>query len=243
MLKLLSKDEISRKKNDDLRREADEGLRLSRKVDALRELHAENEKNTEKYLNASLAAAQEQIDTAIKKRDSLISEVSELQKKLDAMLPEMETTRAGLRKRELMLDKLQQDISEREESIKLAELDIAETLQSARHSLEISQLKENEAKQREKRASDNEIKARESLERANSIESHTIKEKERISEILSEREFDISKREHEMKEKIDRFEKDKLVFEQEKIRFADRKAMLERNLARLKNLRNERAEG
>ncbi len=238
-MKLLPKDEVIKKKNNELVLEAQEGLRLAAKVDALRELRSKTEQETEEYLKASLSAATEQIQAAVQKRDSLLDEIGKMQKKLDAMLPEMETTRKGLREREIYLNEQQEKLSELEEKLKLEELDIFEAKEGAKKSLQIAELKESEASRREKRSSDTELAAKSSLERADKIEKAILEKKKVMEEVFSEREYEISQREHRIKEERKALEAEKRSFEQERIRFADRKAMLDRNLARLKNLRND----
>ena len=56
MIKLLSKSEIDKAKNADKAKEIAEGLKISRKVDSLRELMADEEKALEKFRSESLFA-------------------------------------------------------------------------------------------------------------------------------------------------------------------------------------------
>lgn len=69
-MKLLKKSEIAKAQAEDKRREIEEGLRISRKVDALRELWASEEQAFEKWRTKIL----EEIKELSEKRDALKKE-------------------------------------------------------------------------------------------------------------------------------------------------------------------------
>ena len=73
---LLSKREIDTAKAKDRSREIAEGLKLTRKVDGLRELQAEAEVTYEKFLSSTLQEVQRQIDAKITERDNLLSVIN-----------------------------------------------------------------------------------------------------------------------------------------------------------------------
>jgi DNA repair exonuclease SbcCD ATPase subunit len=238
-MRLLPKDEILKKKNQNLSLEAQEGLKLTRRVDSLRELVSKSEQDAEKYLYSSLGAIQPQIDEAIKKRDSLNKEISVLQKKLDGMLPEIQTTRQGLAKKEKELESREQILNERDEQVNLKELDIAESTQSLMESINRAKNAEYQRERALEQASRQQREATNSLLSARNIEGALLKEKERMESVFSSRESDLSRKETIFQSTMDEFNKEKRSFDAEKVKFADRKAMLERNLTRLNKLRHD----
>lgn len=87
--RLLTQSDLDSRKSADRRREVEEGAKLARRVDGLRELAAETEKNVEQHRSASLAQAQRDIDAVLSKKELLEGEVRELEeerKRLQAPL-------------------------------------------------------------------------------------------------------------------------------------------------------------
>lgn len=77
--RLLTQSDLDSRKSADRRREVEEGAKLARRVDGLRELAAETEKNVEQHRSASLAQAQRDIDAVLSKKELLEGEVRELE--------------------------------------------------------------------------------------------------------------------------------------------------------------------
>lgn len=79
MLKLLSKNEIAKAKSEERAREIAEGLKISRKVDSLRELQADEERNLFKWRDQTLKAIGDEIDKLLRKKEKLEAEIKELE--------------------------------------------------------------------------------------------------------------------------------------------------------------------
>lgn len=81
-IKLLSKQEVSQRQAEQQRAIINEGVKLAKRVDALREISANEELSLAKFRDTTLREIKKQTDIAQNERDMLIGEVSELRKEL-----------------------------------------------------------------------------------------------------------------------------------------------------------------
>lgn len=151
-MRLLSKTEINKAKSIDRQREVDEGLKLAKRVDSLREIISSEESSLEKFRVETLSKIQEDIDAEITKRNYLKREVQELQKdKIEALKPltlEWETLRieqesfkdklqklyvwsSDLTDKSSKLDKMEKDLLLKENQISIKYKEADEFLQEA----------------------------------------------------------------------------------------------------------------
>lgn len=82
-MKLLSKQEVDTQKAKERKLEIDEGAKLAKRIDSLRELHSKEEKNLISFRDTNLANIRKEIDEEIKKRGSLRSQVSQAEERLE----------------------------------------------------------------------------------------------------------------------------------------------------------------
>lgn len=87
-MKLLSKNEISIAKAKDRNLESQEGLKLAKRVDSLRETVSQEEASLQKFRNKTISQITNEISSEINKRDALKDEVSDLeQRRIAALIP------------------------------------------------------------------------------------------------------------------------------------------------------------
>lgn len=84
-MRLLDKSAINTQKADEQVREAKEGAKLAKKVDALRQLAATEQANLEKFRDASLEVIKEQVGNAQKVLDNLLEQGRVAEKRLEAL--------------------------------------------------------------------------------------------------------------------------------------------------------------
>ncbi len=236
-MKLLRKPEIIALKEREKAREIVEGVKVARKVDELRELQANTEKKLSDFRDSSLRVIQGQIETLGVQRDHLVAEVSSLQKKLDAMLPGMETKREELYKKEKELTELSNYLNERDENIRFAEIDILEVKKELSDSLLRQQTNELVSKRASLKAEEAKAGALSSLSRAKITLENTEKEKQKIEVEIAEKQAKINFQVKELNEKAKELDEERKKLEQEKVKLAYRNAMLNRTLERLKKQR------
>lgn len=88
MIKLLTKREIDTKKSIERKSEIDEGVKLSRRVDSLREIQAEEQASLEKFRAETVAGIHKEIVQETNMRDTLHAEVVKLERRReDALRP------------------------------------------------------------------------------------------------------------------------------------------------------------
>lgn len=76
-IKLLPKSEIDKLKSSDRQREIDEGVKLAKKVDALREIQSQEEVSLTKFRNETVKVIVSEINAKILERDALIEKIAE----------------------------------------------------------------------------------------------------------------------------------------------------------------------
>jgi len=237
MIRLLKKEEIDRKKNEERQQEVSEGLKISRRVDSLRELQAKEEENLDKFRKESVAKISKEINDLENKKEATLKEVNELEIKLSKMLPDVPIKRKELADLSKKLDDKEKEILERERKANLLEIDIAVALKDSEDSLLRNLTQEEESKKLHSKAEEERKEAKSILEKAKQIESiaDKLKKDTEISILLKESALEEKEKGILMKEQ-DNIAKQKEL-ENEKIQLADQRATLERALLRIKNNR------
>lgn len=82
-MKLLRKQEIVLKKNDERKKEIDEGVKLAKTVDVLRQTLGKEQANLAKFRTETLKSIQLDIDNKIKERDELGGQINTLKEELE----------------------------------------------------------------------------------------------------------------------------------------------------------------
>ena len=80
-MKLLPKSDIAKAKSVDKQREIDEGMKLAKRVDSLREVAAAEEASLKKFRSETLGAINTEITANATKRDELTQEVQSLEER------------------------------------------------------------------------------------------------------------------------------------------------------------------
>ena len=87
-MKLLEKNKIIIQKNQERAIEVNEGYKLAKKVDSLRQTYTDEQKNLIKFRNESVIKVRDEIALVLNERDSLKKEVSTLtEQKKELLIP------------------------------------------------------------------------------------------------------------------------------------------------------------
>lgn len=89
--KLLPKQEIVLLKGAERKREIDEGLKLAKKIDLLRQTASEEEANLKKFREESLKVIKEEMSKIITERDGIIIEIVELKQQKNDLKSQIES--------------------------------------------------------------------------------------------------------------------------------------------------------
>lgn len=118
--RLLSKREIDVAKAKDRQKEIDEGMKLAKRVDGLREVSAREETNLEELRHKLLTEIQITIDPKIRQLESLKTEINELTLKRDALQSAEDNRENDLNDKEEILRQVKEDIAKEKAELKLA---------------------------------------------------------------------------------------------------------------------------
>jgi hypothetical protein len=77
-MRLLDKKTIAVQKSEERKKEIEEGVKLAKSIDALRETHAKEQVSLKNFRDAMLRSIKEEIDTLIKQKESLKEEIKNL---------------------------------------------------------------------------------------------------------------------------------------------------------------------
>lgn len=236
-MRLLSKDELSKAKTSDRAREVAEGLKLSRRVDNLRELADKEEAALEKFRTESLDVISREIATADTRKEELLQEIKTLEAKFEGMLPEIGVKRKDLNALQKRLEKEAKELDEKSHQVKLGEIDIAIASKRLSDSLKIQLSHEEESQNLHRQALQDRTEAQQALEQARAIESNVLFTKGEQENGFALREYGISRRELALEERERENESIARELVAERVRLADQRATLERSLERLKHNR------
>ncbi len=233
-MKLLSKSEISKAAAVDRQREIEEGLKLAKRVDSLREVAAEEDASLEKFRTETLARISKEISEETTKRDVLVVEVVDLEeRKRLSLIPITEKWDEVLQKESLVAEQL-------------AEVD--KQKQSVANTQSIAEATYADASQQKNRADDMYIRAEKAL-----LEAHNAlqtAENDRVSasntlfdakgkvdlmlKAATEKESWVTEREKSVLAKEKDLKKRELELAKQFSLLKDREATLERNIKRNK---------
>lgn len=229
---LLPKSEIDRLKGVEKKKEIDEGLKLARRVDSLRETTATEEVAFSKYRSETLASIQSEIFQRKAEVEDLDREIFSKKEWLKEADVPLEEKRRGLSEKETALDLRGDDLDEKERALRdlgrQAEIDSSK----ATGLLARANTAEEVAKERLAEAESMAKEAEKTLSTANKVKSEAVAFKEKTHTELTRRDIIATGRERDLglREEKARFERQKISEEWKILR--DRQAMFERNLKR-----------
>lgn len=111
-MKLLKKSEVQQIKAKERQKEVEEGLKLARRVDSLREIAAEEEKSLALYREKSISRIQEAINELIESKHSLQGEVEVLERQREEALAPLTALEERLNEQDILLQKEQASFEE-----------------------------------------------------------------------------------------------------------------------------------
>lgn len=235
MLRLLSKDEVAKQKGNDRSREVAEGLKLTRRVDGLRELTATEEKLFEDFRTQTLAHINKEITEATEKRDKIIAQTAHLDADLKKELSKTDRQRLDGQKEALVAK--EKSLIERKQSLDLQEIDIALTIKEQRESQERQASHEVEAKRLHGESSKANSEAEQKLESARAIERNTNAYKLEVEADLARKDALIRVKNQQVEDLKKENLNIKRENDSEKLRLADERKTLERALERIRKNR------
>lgn len=232
VIKLLKKSEIDSLKAKDRQREINEGLKLAKTVDNLREVKAQEEESLTKFRNKMVSEINEEIQNKTNELNSLLKRIKDAEEeKAKAMIPlteewdkiseinkGLEKEKLDLEQRDLILSEKERTLSEREKDFEVKYTKLHKDIKK------ISVTKEETAK--------NFIESEKALEESRKIKLEISQLKEDVEQKLLVRENDLIAKEVDVSNKKSNLElKEKDLKNREKL-LKDREQTLIRNIKR-----------
>lgn len=235
-IKLLKKNEIQKLKSSERAREIAEGLKLSRKVDSLRDLTVSEEEKYERFREESLSAIQKEIDTLNNKKRVVLTELKEVCEQRDAILPPLIEREHKVTQQEIDIKKREEEIEEEISELQKKKALVLSKEKEINKSLKIQKENEERINQILLNASNREIEAEGIRKTALTIEEKAYQKKKELEEAMSILEGKVREKEKNVLQKEKEIEaREKEVTRQEKI-VRDRRGIVERALQRLKKV-------
>lgn len=231
-MRLLAKSDVDKAKSIDRQREIDEGLKLARRVDALREVAAQEEATLATYRATTLSTIQGEIASETTKLNKLKGEVRTLEKrKADALAPltvELEKIEAG----RLELSNKEGELVAREAALYLDEVDIKEIVKILNKREEQTTYAQLDANQRLRDAGILKDEAERLQRLANDTLTTATASAEEILANAIQREEWVAARELAASAKEEELRTKEIDLAKEFSKLRDREATLERNIKR-----------
>lgn len=233
-MKLLSKNDVDQKKAIEYRQSREEGLKLARRVDALRQTHAQEEQSLEVFRRETLAKIHEETKIAQEKRDALTSECQTLEnarknalKPITEELEALKKAKDTLQKQKEAQEVERATLTQRESTIKASEnsasLELFKAIEERRRATELLQQTD---------FFNGETRIR--LAETESIRDQVKRMREEVEKELLERDVAIASKERTLATWQKNLEERENELNIGIRKLADRQATLERSIKRLK---------
>lgn len=233
-MRLLQKSEIDKANAEATRKTIDEGIKIARRIDSLRETASQEEKSLEDFRVKTVKVIHSEIDSLIHERDALTTEVEELRKaKKEAQKPlDAEWKRVSVEK--IAIQAMRNDATQALENAFLDRKEAQSILNDAKSTMARAQTREDIATANVDKTTERKREIAFLLEDTRRQNHKAVRLKERL-EALTKKAL------HENKVRALQFENERLSIKEEKdklrkewILLNDRKELLERNIKRNK---------
>lgn len=233
-VRLLSKSDLAKAKTDAQRASVDEGVKIARRVDRLREVAAEEEASLERFRKERLKQIHEETSEAIKERDGLRSEVAELKKRREDLLRPIDKERRDAEDAIEALKEKEVVLARREAIVEESERRTEEASRQADAILEGAHRKDAASDERLQNAERANREAETVIDNARKMESEVLRIKSELELEFVRRDMELAARERdcEMREQSVRDSEGTLKKEWKLLK--DRKAMFSRTITRNK---------
>lgn len=142
-MKLLPKHELDQQKATEQRRIVEEGIKIAKKVDSLREVRIEEEVALEKWRYQTIETIGKQIADAIERRDRATQEAAEAEQRRETALKPLDDERTAIVAERAVVERQGKEVSGREELVKDREFAAEALLERANFTNRDSELRDS----------------------------------------------------------------------------------------------------
>lgn len=237
-MRLLSRNEAIEGQSRDKAREIAEGLKVARKVDSLRELHATEEKQFSDFRDKTLATIGEEIRLITEKRENAIAELRIIENEIEAKRPYLDQKEKELEEERLLAEKNKKSSEKILSSLVYQRKEINKNKEEAAALKIRTLLQEQEAARLQEESIRKEAESQKTLELVRNDREIFEKNKNETDATTVDMLLALAAWRDKLKEREALIEEERKKNDKDKIWIADRRAMLQRNFERLKKLQN-----
>lgn len=229
-MKLLTKSEVAKAQADVKKQEIDEGLKLARKVDNLREIKAQEEASLEKFRRETVSKINTEISLLDTKKSEVLKEVSTLEKARKKLMEPLDDEWKKIHVANLAIGEKVQNLNEKESLILKREKETRIAFKETNNLLAKTILKDERAAELLLKADRKSTQANTVLKNAKEIEAKALSFKKEVEKELVERDIQAAVRERSLDMRDINLKKKESSLEKEWELLEDRKAMVERRI-------------
>lgn len=233
-IRLLKKDEIQKAISIDKSKEIAEGLKISRRVDSLRELQSKTEESLEKFRIESLTAIRKEIDQVNTEKEILLSEVKELRSEKLEGLKEIDKRQKELDSYEESLDTRLEQLIKKGEELEEKEKQVLLNLKNSKNELLRASNHKEIAQNLHRKSIEDQEKAVLTLVNAEKVEKQVFKFKEEKETELYQREKVVVSREKDIESREESLIHSQKDLREKELQLIDRENTLEIEFNRLR---------
>lgn len=208
-MKLLPKSEVEKARAADKQREINEGSKLAKKIDNLREVVVEEEEALELFRKETIKRIYEEITVEAQKRDNLKKEVTDLETRKRIALEPLDQQWGELKEAQRSFEEVKTQHLSWADTVGQREVAIGNREQGAQELLTRAQLANAICDARLLETGEAQNKAKLALEAAENIKGDAVRVKEEVESYLTSRETNVAVREASVTMKESLIEKSK----------------------------------
>lgn len=231
-MRLLPKSEIDKAKAAQQQRDVDEGLKLARRIDNLREVLAQEDANLQKFRRETVAKIGAEIAKLEQKKSTLTGEISHLNRERRQLMKPLDEEWGKIHKANAQIDKRRGELSSWEIIVSNRERDTKAAVKQAGEALAKAAIRDERTAELLEDADKASKKADSALKNAKEVEAKALALKEAVEKEFAERDMNMAARERglDMREANIATSEAELAKEWELLE--DRKKMFDRQIKR-----------
>ena len=231
-MRLLAKSDLAKAQANDKAKEVAEGLKLSRKVDGLRELVVKEEEVLNKFRHETLSTIAKETLEAETKRNQLLAEVEVLREEKELGLKDVEVKKAELDSLSLKLSDSEKKLHEQSVELNMKNEEITSTLKGSQDELERVRSHREGSEKLHKEADDKNLKATQALNQARIELANALAVKDKTEQFVVEANKNLDDKRKELRDKEEDLNKKETELVTLKVQLADQRATLDREIKR-----------
>jgi len=186
-MRLLNKSDIAKAKANEQRRDIEEGLKLAKRIDNLREVAAQEEESLAKFRKQQIAKINEEITKAEGKKSALLKEVKDLEERRRELQKPLDDEWSKIHKERLTLEAFREEVAERSARVSDKERGVKEAIDQAGRQLAQAATKNDLSSDKLREADSAAKAASKSLENAKKLENQALALKAKTELEVAER--------------------------------------------------------